>query len=93
MLWVGQHRRLNKYILLQNHANHGGAVALNSSINYLGSALGSALGGIILLKFINTNMLIYSAIIITVIGIMLQIMNITIDRKIINLVFLLSCFK
>ena len=71
-----------QHILLQNHANHGGAaVALNSSINYLGSALGSALGGIILLKFINTNMLIYSAIIITVIGIILQTMNITMDRK------------
>ena len=70
-----------QHILLQNHNKHGGsAVALNSSINYLGSAIGSAIGGAVLFNFSNTNVLIYGAIIITIIGILLQTTNIIIDK-------------
>ncbi|MEJ7274209.1 MFS transporter, partial [Staphylococcus epidermidis] len=51
-----------QHILLKNHPKHGGsAVALNSSINYLGSAIGSSIGGIILFNVNSTNILIYSA--------------------------------
>lgn len=71
-----------QHILLQNHKTHGGtAVALNSSINYLGSALGSAIGGAILFNTHNTHTLIYGAIIITIIGILLQMANIIIDKE------------
>ncbi len=71
-----------QHILLQNHNEHGGAaVALNSSINYLGSAIGSATGGIILANFSDTNVLIYGAIIISIIGISLQAMNVIINKE------------
>ncbi|MEJ7144515.1 MFS transporter, partial [Staphylococcus capitis] len=71
-----------QHILLKNHPKHGGsAVALNSSINYLGSAIGSAVGGIILFNVNNTNVLIYSALGITIIGILLQLLNISIDKE------------
>ena len=70
-----------QHILLKNHPKHGGsAVALNSSINYLGSAIGSAVGGIILFNVNNTNVLIYSALGITIIGILLQLLNLSIDK-------------
>ncbi|MFO3687853.1 MFS transporter [Staphylococcus felis] len=71
-----------QHTLLQNHSEHGGsAVALNSSINYLGSAIGSALGGGILFISGNTIILIYGAILITIFGILLQILNISIDKE------------
>ena len=65
----------------KNHPKHGGsAVALNSSINYLGSAIGSSIGGIILFNVNSTNILIYSALGITIIGILLQLLNLSIDK-------------
>lgn len=65
-----------QHILLKKHPEYGGsAVALNSSINYLGSAMGSAIGGIILFNANSTNVLIYSALGITIIGILLQLLN------------------
>ena len=71
-----------QHILLKKHPEYGGsAVALNSSINYLGSAMGSAIGGIILFNVNNTNVLIYSALGITIIGILLQLLNISIDKE------------
>lgn len=70
-----------QHILLKNHPKHGGsAVALNSSINYLGSAIGSAIGGIILFTVNSINVLIYSALGITIIGILLQLLNLSIDK-------------
>ena len=70
-----------QHILLKIHPKHGGpAVALNSSINYLGSAIGSAVGGIILFNVNSTNVLIYSALGITIIGILLQLLNLSIDK-------------
>nr|WP_295973610.1 hypothetical protein [uncultured Bacillus sp.] len=42
--WASQH------VLLRLQPNHGAAtVALNSSAHYLGSAIGSSLGGIVML--------------------------------------------
>ncbi|MCG1123580.1 MFS transporter [Staphylococcus epidermidis] len=70
-----------QHILLKKHPEYGGsAVALNSSINYLGSAMGSAIGGIILFNANSTNVLIYSALGITIIGILLQLLNLSIDK-------------
>lgn len=70
-----------QHILLKNHPKHGGsAIALNSSINYLGSAIGSAVGGIILFNVNSTSVLIYSALGITIIGILLQLLNLSIDK-------------
>lgn len=71
-----------QHILLKKHPEYGGsAVALNSSINYLGSAMGSAIGGIILFNANSTNVLIYSALGITIIGILLQLLNISIEKN------------
>lgn len=71
-----------QHILLQNHAQHGStSVALNSSVNYLGSALGAALGGLILAQGLSTNILIYGAFIVVLLGVILQIVNIIIDGK------------
>lgn len=71
-----------QHILLKKHPEYGGsAVALNSSINYLGSAMGSAIGGIILFNANSTNVLIYSALGITIIGILLQLLNLSIEKK------------
>nr|BFF30338.1 hypothetical protein KUHPSE03_p1500 [Staphylococcus epidermidis] len=70
-----------QHILLKKHPEHGNsAVALNSSINYLGSAIGSAIGGIILFTVNSINVLIYSALGITIIGILLQLLNLSIDK-------------
>ncbi|MCA2503993.1 MFS transporter [Staphylococcus xylosus] len=70
-----------QHILLKNHAKHGSAsVALNSSINYLGSALGAALGGVLLANGLNINVLIYSAFAVVVLGILIQLLNIFIDK-------------
>ncbi|WP_436853795.1 MFS transporter [Staphylococcus caeli] len=66
-----------QHILLQNHKEHGStSVALNSSVNYLGSAMGAALGGVILTQGGTVEVLIYSALIIIVIGIVIQLFNI-----------------
>jgi predicted MFS family arabinose efflux permease len=71
-----------QHILLKNHAEHGSAsVALNSSLNYLGSALGAALGGILLTNGINISGLIFSAFAVVVLGIIIQLVNIFIDKK------------
>lgn len=70
-----------QHILLKKHPEYGGsAVALNSSINYLGSAMGSAIGGIILFNANSTNVLIYSALGITIIGILLQLLNLSLEK-------------
>ncbi|SCT38088.1 MFS transporter [Staphylococcus caeli] len=66
-----------QHILLQNHKEHGStSVALNSSVNYLGSAMGAALGGFILIQGGTDEVLIYGALIIIVIGIIIQLFNI-----------------
>lgn len=71
-----------QHILLKKHPEYGGsAVALNSSINYLGSAMGSAIGGMILFNANSTNVLIYSALGITIIGILLQLLNLSIEKN------------
>lgn len=71
-----------QHILLKKHPEYGGsAVALNSSINYLGSAMGSAVGGIILFNANSTNVLIYSALGITIIGILLQLLNLSLEKN------------
>lgn len=71
-----------QHILLKNHENHGSAsVALNSSLNYLGSALGAALGGLLLAQGFHINSLIYSAFVVVVLGILIQLVNIMIDKR------------
>ena len=71
-----------QHILLKKHPEYGGsAVALNSSINYIGSAMGSAIGGIILFNANSTNVLIYSALGITIIGILLQLLNLSLEKN------------
>ena len=71
-----------QHILLKKHPEYGGsAVALNSSINYLGSAMGSAIGGIILFNANSTNVLIYSALGITIFGILLQLLNLSLEKN------------
>ncbi|WP_049330398.1 MFS transporter [Staphylococcus epidermidis] len=71
-----------QHILLKKHPEYGdSAVALNSSINYLGSAMGSAIGGIILFNANSTNVLIYSALGITIIGILLQLLNLSLEKN------------
>lgn len=71
-----------QHILLKKHPEYGGsAVALNSSINYLGSAMGSAIGGIILFNANSTNVLLYSALGITIIGILLQLLNLSLEKN------------
>ena len=71
-----------QHILLKKHPEYGGsAVALNSSINYLGSAMGSAIGGIILFNANSTNVLIYNALGITIIGILLQLLNLSLEKN------------
>ncbi|MBG9452629.1 MFS transporter [Lysinibacillus sphaericus] len=53
-----------QHILLSYQPNNGSsAVALNSSINYLGSAIGASLGGIVLSLQLGTITLIYFAVI------------------------------
>ncbi len=71
-----------QHILLKNHENHGSAsVALNSSLNYLGSALGAALEGLLLAQGFHINSLIYSAFVVVVLGILIQLVNIMIDKR------------
>ncbi|MGI2278232.1 MFS transporter [Staphylococcus cohnii] len=71
-----------QHILLKKHSKHGSAsVALNSSLNYLGSAIGAALGGLLLVQGGSTNILIYSAFTVVVLGIIIQSINIVIDKN------------
>ena len=50
-------------LLLQQPNNGSSAVALNSSVNYLGSAIGASLGGVVLSLQLGTITLIYFAVI------------------------------
>ncbi|MFT0636769.1 MFS transporter [Staphylococcus ureilyticus] len=71
-----------QHILLKKHAEHGSAfVALNSSLNYLGSAIGAALGGLLLAQGGSLKTLIYGAFTVIILGIIIQLININIDRK------------
>ncbi|MFF2797065.1 MFS transporter [Lysinibacillus xylanilyticus] len=62
-----------QHILLSYQPNNGSsAVALNSSVNYLGSAIGASLGGIVLSLQIGTITLIYFAVFSMLFAICLQ---------------------
>lgn len=62
-----------QHILLSYQPNNGSsAVALNSSVNYLGSAMGASLGGIVLSLQIGTITLIYFAVFSMLFAICLQ---------------------
>lgn len=62
-----------QHILLSYQPNNGSsAVALNSSVNYLGSAIGASLGGIVLSLQMGTITLIYFAVFSMVFAICLQ---------------------
>lgn len=70
-----------QHILLQKHSRHGSAsVALNSSLNYLGSAIGAALGGLLLAQGLTVNILVYGAFVVVALGIVIQLINIVIDK-------------
>ncbi|MGX0346912.1 putative MFS family arabinose efflux permease [Staphylococcus cohnii] len=56
-------------------------MALNSSLNYLGSAIGAALGSLLLAQGVSTYILIYSAFTVVVLGIIIQSINIVIDKN------------
>ena len=71
-----------QHILIKNYKSYGEtAVALNSSVNYLGSSIGSALCGSLLFITHNINMLVYLSIFICGIGLLVQLANILIDKK------------
>lgn len=71
-----------QHILIKNYKSYGEtAVALNSSVNYLGSSIGSALCGSLLFITHNINMLVYLSIFICSIGLLVQLVNILIDKK------------
>lgn len=71
-----------QHILLKYHSSYGSAsVGLNSSINYLGSSVGVALGGLTLNHSANVTYLIYLALFIDLLGLLLQIMNLKIDKS------------
>lgn len=71
-----------QHILIKNYESYGEtAVALNSSVNYLGSSIGSALCGSLLFITHNLNMLVYLSIFICSIGLLVQLANILIDKK------------
>ncbi|WP_426703728.1 MFS transporter [Staphylococcus shinii] len=66
-----------QHILLQKHSHNGStAVALNSSVNYLGSAIGAALGGVLLSQGVKVNALIYCAFTFVMLGACIQLVNI-----------------
>jgi predicted MFS family arabinose efflux permease len=72
MGWAAQAPQ--QHILLSYQPAQGGAaVALNSSINYLGSALGATLGGLLLSVQIESMYLIHFAVVCMVLSIMLQV--------------------
>lgn len=71
-----------QHILIKNYKSYGEtAVALNSSVNYLGSSIGSALCGSLLFITHNINMLVYLSIFICGIGLLVQLTNILINKK------------
>lgn len=71
-----------QHILLKRHSEHGSAsVALNSSLNYLGSAIGAALGGLLLSQGVSTSILIYCSFSVVILGIIVQLINIFIDKN------------
>jgi len=71
-----------QHILIKNYKSYGEtAVALNSSVNYLESSIGSALCGSLLFITHNINMLVYLSIFICSIGLLVQLANILIDKK------------
>ena len=71
-----------QHILIKNYKSYGEtAVALNSSVNYLGSSIVSALCGSLLFITHNINMLVYLSIFICGIGLLVQLTNILIDKK------------
>lgn len=76
MGWATQ--PLQQQILLKKHSKHG-SIALNSSLNYLGSAIGSGLGGLLLTQSVSTDALIYSGGSVIILAIVLQLINILID--------------
>ncbi|WP_251521540.1 MULTISPECIES: MFS transporter [Staphylococcus] len=60
-----------QHILIQNNPDHrGSVVALNSSINYLGSSIGASVGG--LLATTNVLFLIYMMVVVLIIGVTIQ---------------------
>ncbi|PEX25498.1 MFS transporter [Bacillus cereus] len=66
-----------QHILLSYQPKHGSAaVALNSSINYLGSSVGATLGGVVISLGMGTMALIYFAIISMIISLGLQFYSI-----------------
>ena len=70
-----------QHILLDKHPEHGAtSVALNSSLNYLGSAIGSALGGLVLAQKQSVNILIYAACFIALLGTIIQMVNIKLSN-------------
>ncbi|SDX32289.1 Predicted arabinose efflux permease, MFS family [Marininema mesophilum] len=71
MGWASQAPQ--QHILLSYQPNNGGsAVALNSSINYLGSAVGATLGGVVLSLQMGANTLVYFAVISMVVSLCLH---------------------
>lgn len=56
-------------------------MALNSSLNYLGSAIGAAFSGLLLAQGVSTSILIYCSVAVIVLGIIIQLINIFIDRE------------
>ncbi|MDD9335040.1 MAG: hypothetical protein PV347_03230 [Rickettsiaceae bacterium] len=56
-------------------------VSLNTSIYYLGSAIGAVLGGLLLAQGASTSILIYCSVAVVILGIIVQLINIFIDRK------------
>ncbi|MDC9596106.1 MFS transporter [Xenorhabdus anantnagensis] len=62
-----------QHLLLSYQPKHGSAViALNSSINYLGSSIGAMLGGVVISLGIGTMVLIYFAVFFILISLILQ---------------------
>ena len=73
MGWASQAPQ--QHVLLLSQPNHGpAAVALNSSANYLGSAVGSALGGIVLLIGITPNELPFAGGILILLALITQVL-------------------
>jgi predicted MFS family arabinose efflux permease len=77
MGWASQAPQ--QHVLLHLQPNHGAAtVALNSSANYLGSAIGSALGGIVMLAGLAPSQLPFAAgclVLVTLLGQLLIVLR------------------
>jgi len=80
MGWASQAPQQHELLRLQ--PNHGAAVvALNSSANYLGSAVGSALGGIVLLAGLTPSSLPFAAGCLVLAALLVQWLIISSNRK------------